>query len=128
MPAEPPDDEDDLGEAEDPALERLPLEARPPEEPADEPDGARTDDPPDDDRPDGAPRRDGDGAYGTPEPMLRLGRIGEVRGTMTGRDELTEEPGRPPPVYGATGCRTKGEEGEGLLGRADDDRVLGSVE
>ena len=57
--------------------------------------------------------------------MLRLGRDGEVRGTMTGRDELVE-PGRPPPTLGETGCRTKGEDVRGPE-RDDELRVLGRV-
>jgi hypothetical protein len=59
--------------------------------------------------------------------MLRLGRVGEVRGTMTGRDELVGEPGRPTPAPGETGCRTKGEDDDRELGRDDELRVLGRV-
>ena len=57
--------------------------------------------------------------------MFRLGRVGEVRGTMTGRDEPVERPGRPPPTRGVTGCRTKGEDEFRVLGRDDELRAVG---
>jgi len=57
--------------------------------------------------------------------MLRLGRVGEVRGTMTGRDELVAELERPPPTRGVTGCRTRGDDELRVLGRVDELRVLG---
>jgi len=59
--------------------------------------------------------------------MLRLGRVGEVRGTMTGRDEPVTELERPPPTRGETGCRTKGEDEDRALGRDDVLRALGRV-
>jgi len=81
---------------------------------------------------------EGERRYGELVPMVRLGRIGEVRGTMTGRDELTEEPGRPLPTRGETGCRTRGDEDDDerelgsddqlrALGRVDELRVVGRV-
>jgi hypothetical protein len=60
--------------------------------------------------------------------MLRLGRVGEVRGTMTGRDGIVTEPGRPTPTPGETGCRTRGEDETRGLGRDDEVRVLGREE
>jgi len=57
--------------------------------------------------------------------MFRLGRVGEVRGTMTGRDEPEYGLGRPPPTRGETGCRTRGEDELRVLGRDDEVRAVG---
>jgi hypothetical protein len=125
--AEEPDDAEDPDEEEDPELpdDRAPddLEA----DPEDDPDGARADGPEDlpDDEP---PRTDGEYVYGDPDPMFRLGRVGEVRGTMTGRDEPDERLERPPPTRGVTGCRTRGEDEFRVLGRNDEPRATGREE
>jgi hypothetical protein len=125
------DPPEDLVEAEDPELGELDPDARAPDDlvvaPEDDADGARTDDeeePPDD----GTPRMDGELVYGDPEPRFRLGRVGEVRGTMTGRDEPDERPARPPPKRGVTGCRTRGEDELRMLGRDDELRAVGREE
>jgi hypothetical protein len=96
-----------------------------PDEPEDDRAGARTDD--DEDLPDddGALRTEGAPVYGDPDPMVRLGRVGEVRGTMTGRDEPEYGLGRPPPTRGDTGCRTRGEDEFQVLGRDGDVRAVG---
>ena len=123
-----PDEPEDFVEDDDPELERLDPDDRAPDdlvaEPDDDLDGARADE---DDLPDdGAPRTDGERVYGDADPMLRLGRVGEVRGTMTGRDEFEDELGRPPPTRGVTGCRTRGEdEYLPVLGRDDELRAVG---
>jgi hypothetical protein len=57
--------------------------------------------------------------------MFRLGRDGEVRGTMTGRDEGGETLVGPLPTRGETGCRTKGDDELRVLGRDDELRALG---
>ena len=127
---EPPDELEDLDGDEDPELGRLDPDDRAPDDLADgaedERDGARADD---DDLPDGdTPRTDGERVYGDPDPMFRLGRVGEVRGTMTGRDELADGLERPTPTRGVTGCRTRGEDELRVLGRDDDPRALGREE
>jgi len=126
---EPPDDAEDLDE--DPELRELDPDERAPDDlvadPEDERDGDRADD--EEDRPDdGTPRMDGERVYGDPEPRFRLGRVGEVRGTMTGRDEPDERPARPPPRRGVTGCRTRGEDELRVLGRDDELRAVGREE
>jgi len=121
----PEEEEEDLDPEEDPELGLLVPDDRAPDEPEDDRDGARTDD--DEDLPDddGAPRTEGAPVYGDPDPMVRLGRIGEVRGTMTGRVKLDVELGRPPPTRGDTGCRTRGEDELRVLGSNGDVRALG---
>jgi hypothetical protein len=120
-----PDEDDERGAEEAPELGRLDPDERTPDEPEYDRDGGRADD---EDLPDdGAPRTDGARVVGDPDPMVRLGRVGEVRGTMTGRTRLEDELGRPPPTWGETGCRTRGEEVERALGRDDELRVLGRV-
>jgi hypothetical protein len=121
---EPPDEADERDEADELELGRLGATDRTLDDPDDDRAGARYDD---DERPDDGALRmeEGERRYGVLDPMVRLGRIGEVRGTMTGRDELTEEPGRPPPTRGETGCRTKGDDEERVLGRDDGCRALG---
>ena len=57
--------------------------------------------------------------------MFRLGRVGEVRGTMTGRVEPVYGLERPTPTRGVTGCRTRGEEELRVLGRDDELRAVG---
>jgi len=123
----PEEEEDDLDPEEDPELELLVPDDRAPDdlvdEPEDEREGARTDD---EDLPDdGAPRVEGARVYGELDPMLRLGRVGEVRGTMTGRDEPAYGLGRPPPTRGDTGCRTRGEVELRVLGTNGDVRAVG---
>jgi hypothetical protein len=123
-----PDEEEDFDPEEDPELELLVPDDRAPDDleddPEDDRDGALADDEdlPDDD---GAPRTDGARVYGDPDPMFRLGRVGEVRGTMTGRDEPEYEFGRPPPTRGETGCRTRGEDEFRVLGRVGEVRAVG---
>ena len=63
--------------------------------------------------------------YGDPDPMFRLGRVGEVRGTMTGRVEPVYGLERPTPTRGVTGCRTRGEEELRVLGRYEELRAVG---
>ena len=126
----PPDEVEDLDEDDDPELGLLDPDARAPDDlvddPEDERDGARADD---DDRPDdGAPRADGERVYGDLEPMFRLGRVDEVRGTMTGRDELADELERPPPTRGVTGCRTRGEDDMRVFVWDDEPRTPGREE
>ena len=57
--------------------------------------------------------------------MFRLGRVGEVRGTMTGRVEPVNGIERPPPTRDVTGCRMRGEDELRVLGRDDELRALG---
>ena len=57
--------------------------------------------------------------------MFRLGRVGEVRGTMTGRVEPVYGLERPTPTRGVTGCRARGEEELRVLGRDDEFRAVG---
>lgn len=122
----PDEDDEDLVDAEDPELGRLAPDDRTPDDLVDEPeddrDGARADE----DLPeDGAPRTEGALVYGDPDPMFRLGRVGEVRGTMTGRVEPVYGLGRPPPMRGDAGCRTRGEDEFRVLGRDGVVRVVG---
>ena len=124
-----PDEEEDLDPEEDPELELLVPDDRAPDDLVDDPeddrDGALADgdeDLPDDD---GAPRTEGARVYGDPDPTFRLGRVGEVRGTMTGRDEPEYGLGRPPPTRGETGCRTRGEDEFRVLGRDGEVRAVG---
>lgn len=88
-------------------------------------DGARDDGAETDDLPVGALRtEEGERTYGDPVAMDRLGRDGEVRGTMTGLDEPRDRLEGPPPTRGDTGCRTEGDqvlrgiEGAATLGGA----------
>jgi len=117
---EPPEDAEDL-EAEDaPELELEELDTRePPDDEDDGRDGARVD--PGETRApplDGALRtEEGERVYGELDPMVRLGRDGEVRGTMTGRDETPEGLVRPTPARDVTGCRTREDEEVPVLGR-----------
>jgi len=57
--------------------------------------------------------------------MFRLGRVGEVRGTMTGRVEPVNGLERPTPTREVTGCRTRGEDELRVLGRYDELRAVG---
>jgi hypothetical protein len=121
-----PEEDPELGRLapeDDPELGRLAPDDRVPDEPEDDRDGACADD----DLPDdGAPRTVGALVYGDPDPiMFRLGRDGEVRGTMTGRDRPEVEPERPPPRRGVTGCRTRGEDKLRVLGREGAVRAVG---
>jgi hypothetical protein len=120
------DDAEDRDAEEDPPLGRAVADERPADDPEDERDGARTEG--DEDPPDGELRYAGDDAEGDPDPMLRLNPGDVVRGTMTGRDELIGELGRPTPTRGETGCRTRGEDDGRVLGRDDELRVLGRSE
>jgi hypothetical protein len=123
----PPDDAEERDEPDELTLGRLEPDERTLDDPAEDRDGDRTDD---EDLPDDGTLRmeEGERRYGELVPMVRLGRIGEVRGTMTGRDELTEEPLRPLPTRGETGCRTRGDDDEGELGIDDQLRALGRVD
>ena len=66
--------------------------------------------------------------YGDPDPKFRLGRVGEVRGTMTGRVRPDVGFERPPPRRGVTGCRTRGEDELRVLGREEEPRAVGREE
>ena len=68
---------------------------------------------------------EGERTYGDPDPMFRLGRDGEVRGTMTGRDERDETLGGPLPTRGEDGCRTMGDDEYRELDGDDELRALG---
>jgi hypothetical protein len=123
---DPPDDAEDLGGDEELGLERDDPDDRAPGEPDDERDGARVDGAEAEDLPvDGALRMgEGEPTYGDPEPMARLGRDGEVRGTMTGLDELADGLAGPLPTRGDTGCRTMGDEGLRVVGAETLDGAL----